>query len=449
MEDFDLNVEASDDDGEIEIIKKEWTRLKEFLIDMEDRSKRELGPKTSDLVKEINSELVNYVEKSQGAVSRKIEKKEKMPVHASGRAHIKGEEEKNDTSIESESEERKTEGRVVDDGKLFEVMKKFDNRVVPKLEVYDEEAGLSLVQYLERFEQYCEDNYRGGDYLWISELEQHLTGRTREGLRSIKQADDSYKMVKEKLVMWYEDESEVRKMKARKTFQSIKMRKEESMLMYCNRILSLFKIAYPKKNHQTSKILLDQFRLTIPNDVKQVVDNQILNHKMIDQKITWSKIQKYARIFDVDIGMKKEKEEDDEDVVLINLTESNNFKSEGYRQERRRYENDKEQEEPRRRSEYEKRDQRPTFRPQNQQFATYHEPRYDKCRYCGRLGHKVEECRKRLRTCFKCGKGGHRAETCYTNRNYDSNKKPFQTMSPNNEDRFSTWNRNVDRNPLN
>ena len=44
---------------------------------------------------------------------------------------------------------------------LSEFVRRLDNRTVPDLECYKEDSGLSLKQYLTRFEEYCSAKFRG------------------------------------------------------------------------------------------------------------------------------------------------------------------------------------------------------------------------------------------------------------------------------------------------
>lgn len=395
----------STDEAESHLMQKRWLEFRMFLGEIEEKSKTELGPMTRNVVDEINGELSTYVER--------IEKTERKL----------GKDERESEDISDMDREEKTYRKRTGERDMIKLMEKMDNRIVPKLEAYDEESGLGLLQYLERFEQYCGDNYRGGTYLWINELEQHLTGRTREGLRAIKQADDSYETVKEKLVGWYEDEGEIRKMRSRKTFDNVKMKKGESMLMYCNRILSLFKLGYPKKNSKNSKLLVDKFTTTIPREAQQAVTNLALSHRLNNQKIEWVTIQKYARIYDIEVGAGKDtdKEDEDDDVVVINFAESKNLKG--------------------------NEEQSRAFGPGRQRFGVEYNQNYDKCRYCGRFGHREEECRRKMRTCFRCGKGGHRAENCYSNRNENLERSEHSSRN-NNSKRNYYFNRtdHVNRN---
>ena len=151
----------------------------------------------------------------------------------------------------SDSQEKINSPRAI--GKL---LKHLDFRSVPKLESFNENIGQNLCQYLEKFEDYCQHNYKGKKYLWINELECHLSGRVLEAFQSLHQFGDGYDEVKGKLLSWYKDEKEIRKAKARKKFETARPKPKESLYIFGNRLETLYKIAYPKNNPDSSNTLV-------------------------------------------------------------------------------------------------------------------------------------------------------------------------------------------------
>jgi hypothetical protein len=51
----------------------------------------------------------------------------------------------------------------------YYVLEKLDNRKVPDIEKFSEESGLSLGKYLQKFEDYCTQNFEGSKDSWIGE----------------------------------------------------------------------------------------------------------------------------------------------------------------------------------------------------------------------------------------------------------------------------------------
>ena len=56
------------------------------------------------------------------------------------------------------------------DRSMTEMMRNMDIRKLPQLEKYDEDSGRDLLKYLDKFELYCRENFRGNKDFWISEL---------------------------------------------------------------------------------------------------------------------------------------------------------------------------------------------------------------------------------------------------------------------------------------
>ena len=73
-----------------------------------------------------------------------------------------------------------------------------------------------------------------------------------------------YKKVKEKLIRWYEDESENRKKKARRTFEKCKTREDEKNLLFPIGFYLTSKRAYPKKRPNTSNTLITKYFESVP-----------------------------------------------------------------------------------------------------------------------------------------------------------------------------------------
>ena len=223
--------------------------------------------------------------------------------------------------------------------------------------------------------------------------------------------ETEYKVVKRKLLDWFDEEKEARKRRARKNFEGARMRTNENVLMYSNRVLSLFKLAFPRKNFKTSTTLIDRFRSSVPKRVKNLIDNQIFNCKLDDRKLDWERIQKCVRIYDLE--QEEKKDQSDDDVVEVNLADA-------ARRESRNLNNN---------SFYQQNSNFPNFQsdttPVKSNDQQYHKTRkfatqwskppthtLQTCHYCGRFGHKIKNCRKRLGTCFKCGDFGHLAKDC-------------------------------------
>ena len=94
-----------------------------------------------------------------------------------------------------------------------------DNISMPKLEKYSDTSSLALNKYLEYFEDYCKQKFKTNNKnLWICELSDHLTGRTKEAFLSVRLSETSYSRIKYKLLNWAKEHSVVKRVQTRKIF---------------------------------------------------------------------------------------------------------------------------------------------------------------------------------------------------------------------------------------
>ena len=193
--------------------------------------------------------------------------------------------------------EPKEENKEVTENELIRILiKQLDTRKFPKLDAFDENKGVDIESYLDKFEEYCKEMFKGKNYLWINELAEHLNGQTLQGFLSLKEFDDSYEDMKRKLIRWYNDNGKERKRKARKKFENAQMKANESTNMYGTRLLTLYKNAYPEREHKHSKTLAKQFKSTVPKQLKRIIDSQILNYRLMNKNLSW-KLEHYSKMF--------------------------------------------------------------------------------------------------------------------------------------------------------
>ena len=303
------------DNGEWTALENEWRNVKSFMNQLKNMRKKPMELRAIHFLEEVNNYLEEYLastevvepakkgttKKEEDEVDRKTEKKPTEEEFDIGE-RVLGE------TVKNNSEDL-----------MSMLLTKLDNRTVPSLENFDDDTGLSLEQYFQKFENYCRDNFKGGRDLWIGELEKHLAGKSLEGFRSVRQMSESYEMVKYKLLEWYDEEDEVRRKKAKRKFENARMDTGESLSLYGNRLLTLFKRAFPGKRHETNGTLIDKYRSTIPVSVRNLINSQILSYKLENQQITWTQILKCARVCELESKEVYEDEEDD-DVVVINFS---------------------------------------------------------------------------------------------------------------------------------
>ena len=149
-------------------------------------------------------------------------------------------------SVKGRNQKRKDKGRY-SMNELMSIMQRLDTRMVPKPEEFDSASGQPLQEYLDMFEGYCRSNFRGSSVLWIGELGRLLTGDMHQAFQVLRVPGDSYRVIKKKLIRWYEDSSEVREMGIKAKFTSANRQKGEPTRLFGARLEKLFRLAHPKK----------------------------------------------------------------------------------------------------------------------------------------------------------------------------------------------------------
>lgn len=313
-----------------------------------------------------------------------------------------------------------------------EMLEKLDSRKVPEIRKFDETLGQSLRIYLEEFETYCRNTFKGNVNLWKDELEKHLQGKTLQVCKSLHDINDTYESLKEKLCTWYEETKDMRKEKSKMTFGRARCENGESMYLYSTRLEKLFKQAYPAKKITTSQTLRDKFVRSVPKRFRQIINGQIMTHKLRDSTITWKEIQKCARHFDLEEEKDNESDVIGDDMVVsvgqrkksrdaVTQCESNSYAFAASRYVPPRhssYRHNREVPAPR--------DHRIQIENQRRQSCArspwyadlqQHPSRSGdmSCDYCGRMGHGYSQCRFRLGQCLLCGDGNHFIRDCPKN----------------------------------
>ena len=260
-----------------------------------------------------------------------------------------------------------------------------DLRQVPKLECFNEDSGQDLDKYLDRFETYCRNNYRGGNEFWLGLLEDHLNGKILKTFKLWQNNGMNYYEMKDKLLKWYKDNSELREKKYKTKFKEAQLKPNEGLYNFSIRLETLFRKAYPYKDVARSKKLIEQFKRVIPKKERDYLSIQEMPYKVNNQKPTWDFVQKCVKIRDLDEELGQESESGNEfrqnkrEEIVINMGRRN-----------RSPENTGK-----------------GFGPQGKQ-----DPSSNVCFVCKKKGHFAWECRWCLGLCILCGEKGHYVRNC-------------------------------------
>ena len=408
-------------DNDVHKLNVDYHQVEEFLRNI---NKEYNDEQMKDRIAEIKKNIINTIAGNEVKVEKEYESKETESNQNSSseseerkqvkkkikkiqkKKYVKTSESSNSSDESQRNHRKSTENEIMI---LKEVIKRLDNRKVPDLENFDENTGEDIEEYLKRFEEHYEETYRGGKHLRVRTLEKYLNGKTLETYRALKQNDDNYKDMKKKLIKWYREEEENRKSSAKRKFEKAKMKSNESTIMYSNRLLQMYKIAYGNRKYETSNTLINKFVSTVDKQLRKMIKSQMFSAKMNDKIMTWEKIQKCSRLYDAEKDDQKEEKlssEDEDEVVVINFSESKpqqkqqqqpaqsyNYYNSSSHHSNKNYHNNHDKEWHMHYNSY-----KPVFK-------------YN-CNFCGKKGHKEVDCRKKSGACFLCGRKNHYAKDC-------------------------------------
>ena len=296
----------------------------------------------------------------------------------------------------------------------------------------------------------------------------------------MRDVNDTYLDVKEKLINWHKDMKDLRKKKNREVFDKAKYINGESYYLFSARLQRLYKNAYPKHKIETSSLLRDKFLKTVPKSIKSVISAQMVANKIKNKNITWSTIQKCTRFVDaqelekskvandasddnssgsgsdnnnvlsndktkeivINVGLQKiQKDAATQDYRSISdncerpriFYARQNHDNYGYQNKNINYNNEAVYERNHGRRQYlQNQSQNRNSVSNRNNFVRPPKSLINRnivCNYCGRLGHKADKCRTRLNSCYICGIIGHYAYNC----KFKQNEKTAAIAITNNE----------------
>jgi uncharacterized protein YlaI len=316
------------------------------------------------------------------------------------------------------------------------VLEKLDTRKVPDIEKFSEESGMSLRKYLQKFEDYCTQNFKGSRDSWIGELERHLQDRALKAFRSLHDVSDTYDCIKEKICDWLNDLRDVRKEEYKALFKKARPDITESMYLYSTRLEQLYKRAYPKRNTTTSRELREKFVTSIPKRFRMIVQSQIMSYQIKEEPVQWKMLQKCARHFDIEQERKRNRDESSSECEMaVNLCGGKRMKDATMQHDSTGYSQPGNVHGIRKLSTLERTgrtvpEHQHAQRPERARWYAQVNPpvsagNNEACAFCGRMGHTSNECRSRLKQCFVCGSANHFIRDCPNRHEYRN--RPVQT----------------------
>lgn len=284
----DLPVDA------IECIKDLNTRLDGLLI----RSQCEKGQKSSDQMG-FTQPLLGILDTRTGESSTAVASRNTKTNHAA--------EDDSDSEADAHSPVRcrrpefysasalnQGSDRLSMEG-VLRALTRLDTRTVPKPEVYDSSCGQKLAMFLATFEEYCQNNFRGTSSLWVGELGRLLSGDMRLAFDALKVPGDSYQSIREKLLKWETDAREANEIDAKSRFHGLQRNSGESLRLLAARLEKYFRLAYPRRNVESSPSLRRKYFSLVPETFREQLETaRSVCQTVTSQDLTWSTIQSLA-----------------------------------------------------------------------------------------------------------------------------------------------------------
>lgn len=182
---------------------------------------------------------------------------------------------------------------------LADILSRFDKRTVPKPEPFDIASGHNFVDFLALFEEYCTNSFCGSSKLWVGELGRLLNGDMAVAFNALRSPSDSYEDIKTKLCKWHSESGDLRVKERKRVFSEATRNAGETTRLYAARLERLFKLAYPRKNVDSSSTLRDKFFKTVPPTLQQQISMmRNVGLSMQQSNITWSTVIVLAGAFD-------------------------------------------------------------------------------------------------------------------------------------------------------
>lgn len=283
------------------------------------------------------------------------------------------------------------------------------------------DGRLSLVEYLDRFEEHCAHVYAGSLDEALPLLKSKLSGRIRDVFIACGDIFSSYQTVKRRMTEWMELQA-VSNCSARNRFRCCKRNQGESLALYALRLASAFNDAYPHQDVQTSQELREHLLDNLPHRAADYLRRQMhYTREVHGINMTWRNLSALLDrerldddgVSDADPSLFYASEQENQD----RQSRSSRRRSSAFPAGRGREPHGGSQTWRRRESiaggqRVERRRRRAASTSSSSTTSERRSMETLRCYFCGHPGHLERECRRKQDLCFTCGRSGHYMRDC-------------------------------------
>lgn len=311
----------------------------------------------------------------------------------------------------SESEETETHSSSADSSDYYRRRGRGGNRsryrkdVVPP-GTFDGLGAVSLRRFLSDFEEYFRAKYDGSSRQQAKHLRDFLGGQVREAFDAIDGTNMGYSSLKKKLMKWYSNERVSSRRQAETDFERAQIKPKESLTIFVLRLERMAERAFPGSVGERGRHLSRKIWSCAPEPFIKVMTESQRGLALSSRKgrLTWSVIKRLAEAEDRCNRMQNERRDQQDSENVLDVWYSRPRKREDLEQVRGvRSAGTSEAHGASSRS------------PNPGAYALGGRVSVDVrpvCNWCGRKGHKENNCWERSGLCTLCGSDEHQKEDC-------------------------------------
>ncbi|RXG52452.1 hypothetical protein Avbf_07608 [Armadillidium vulgare] len=148
-----------------------------------------------------------------------------------------------------------------------------------------------MVQFLVRFENYCDARYPGSTEGRVSLLGTFLEGLALEVYKIITCTSLEYDEVKRLMLQWYREELEKELRHDAENFTDAGLKSGETIPLFALRLAGLASKAFPENDVAKMPIVRQKFLKSLPQEVKSKVDNTLMAiETSLGVQISWERL---------------------------------------------------------------------------------------------------------------------------------------------------------------